>query len=91
MRQLLKEMKLAELPAAATSYHGRFLKVLPHMNLIKSRPLIFLSPGALETAALCSCCLYTTHSLWQRKLKKPRDEVREKVSTILGLVKENGK
>lgn len=55
MRQLLKEMKLAELPAAAASYHGRFLKVLPHVDLIKSRPLIFSSPGALETTDLCSC------------------------------------
>ena len=51
MRQLLKKMKLAELLVAATSYHGRFLKVLPHVDRIKSRPLIFSSPGALETAA----------------------------------------
>lgn len=64
VRQLLKEMKFAELPAAATSYHGCFLKVLLCMDLIKSRPLIFLSPGALETAALWSCCLYTTRSLF---------------------------
>lgn len=89
MRQLLKETKLAQLPAAATSYHGCFLKGLPCMDLTKSRPLIFLSPGTLETEALCSCCLYTTHSLWQRKLKKPGNEVQEKVSKILGLVKEN--
>ncbi|XP_032726180.1 transcription factor BTF3-like [Lontra canadensis] len=53
---------------------GLVFKIL-FMSLRKSRFLIFLSPGPLDTATLFSVCLDTICSLKLIKLKKPGNNV----------------
>lgn len=61
------------------------------LELIRSRFLIFLSPNPLDIAVLFWFCLSTIHSVQLIKLKKPGNEVWNKVNKVPCLLTNNKK